>query len=120
MLMYRQIDNLNVIGYSTADFAGYVDSHKSTSGYIFNMACGAISWRSIKHTLTSTSTMEGAFVSYFEATLQGVWLKSFIGRLRVAMDSICRPLRIFYNNSAAVVMAKNNKSRGRSKHIDIK
>ncbi|RVX04742.1 Retrovirus-related Pol polyprotein from transposon TNT 1-94 [Vitis vinifera] len=39
--------------------------------------------------------------------------------LRV-MDSISRPLSIYCDNSAAVFMAKNNKSGSRSKHIDIK
>ena len=63
--------------------------------------------------------MAAEFVSYFEATTQGVWLKSFISGLRV-MDSISRPLRIFCDNSAAVFLAKNNKSGSRSKHIDIK
>ena len=32
MLMYRQTDNLDLVGYSDADFAGCVDSRKSTSG----------------------------------------------------------------------------------------
>jgi len=43
MLMYRQTDNLDVIGYSGSDFVGCVDSRKLTSGYIFMMAGGAIS-----------------------------------------------------------------------------
>ena len=36
------------------------------------------------------------------------------------MDSLPRPLRIFYDNSVAVFLAKNNESGNRSKHIDIK
>jgi len=48
MFMYRQIDNLDVIGYSDSDFVGYVDSRKSTFWYIFMIAGGAISWRSVK------------------------------------------------------------------------
>ena len=72
MLMYKQTDILDVIGYSDADFASCVDSRKSTSGYIFIMAGGAISWRSVKQTLTATSTMEAEFVSCFEATSHGV------------------------------------------------
>lgn len=119
MLMYRQTDNLDVIGYSDSDFAGCVDSRKSTSGYIFMMADGAISWRSTKQTLVDTSTMEAEFVSCFEATSHGVWLKSFIYGFRI-MDSVSKPLKIFCDNSAAVFMAKNNKSGSRSKHIDIK
>ena len=83
------------------------------------LASGAISWRSTKQTLTATSTMEAEFVSCFEATSHGVWLKSFISGLKI-VDSISRPLRIYCDNSVAVFMAKNNKSGSRSKHIDIK
>ena len=72
MLMYRQTDNLDVIDYSDLDFVGSVDSCKSTSEYIFMMAGGAISWRSVKQTLTATSTMEAKFISCFEATSHGV------------------------------------------------
>ena len=38
--MYRQTNNLDLVGYFDADFAGYVDSCKSTSGYIFIMTGG--------------------------------------------------------------------------------
>ena len=110
---------MDLVGYFDADFAGCVDSCKSTSAYIFIMAGGAVSWRSVKQTLIATSTMEVEFVSCFEATSQGVWLKSFISRLRV-MDSISRLLRIFCDNSVAVFLAKNNKSGSRNKHIDTK
>nr|CAN60411.1 hypothetical protein VITISV_036515 [Vitis vinifera] len=107
--MYRRTSNLKVVGYSDSDFAGCVDSRKSTSGYIFILAGGAISWRSVKQTMTATSTMEAEFISCFEATSHGVWLKSFISGLRV-MDLISRPLSIYCDNSVAVFMAKNNKS----------
>ena len=119
MIMYRQTNNLDMIGYFDADFAGYVDSRKSIFGYILIMAGGVVSWRSVKQTLITTSTMEAKFASCFEATSQGVWLKSFIYRLRV-MDSISRPLRIFYDNSNTMLLSKNNKSGSQSKHINIK
>ena len=83
------------------------------------LANGAISWRRAKQTLTATSTMEAEFISCFEATLHGVWLKSFMSGLNI-IDSVSRPLRLYCDNSAAVFMAKNNKSGSRSKHIDIK
>ena len=109
MLMYKQTDNLEVVGYSDSDFAGYVDSRKSTSGYVFMFASEVMSWRSPKQTLIATSTIEAEFVSCFEATLHGVWMKSFISELRI-VDSISRPLRMYCDNSIAIFMAKNNKS----------
>ena len=63
--------------------------------------------------------MEAEFVSCFEATLHGVWLKSFINGLRI-VDSIHRPLRLYCDNSTVVFLAKNDKSGNQSKHIDIK
>ena len=119
MLIYRRTYSLEVIGYSDADFVGCVDSRKSTSGYIFKLADGVVSWRSAKQTLIATSTMEAEFVSCFEASSHGVWLKSFISGLRI-WDSISRPLKLYCDNSTVVFMAKNNKSGSRSKHIDIK
>ena len=83
------------------------------------MASGAVSWRSAKQTLITTSSIEAEFISYFEATLHGVWLKSSISWLRI-MDSISKPLRMYCDNSTAVFMAKNNKSGSQNKHIKIK
>ncbi|XP_073107298.1 secreted RxLR effector protein 161-like [Elaeis guineensis] len=72
MLMYRRSDELEVVGYFDSDFAGCIDSRKSTSEYIFIFASGAISWKSAKQTLIATSTMEAEFIAGFEATSHGV------------------------------------------------
>ena len=40
---------------------------KSTSSYIFMNAKGAVSWKSVKQTLT-TSTMEAEYVAGYKAT----------------------------------------------------
>ena len=44
MLMCKQTDSLEVVGYTNSDFVRYVDSQKSTSDYIFMLASGAVSW----------------------------------------------------------------------------
>jgi hypothetical protein len=43
MLTYRKSDTLEMEGYSDSDFARDVDDRKSTFGYIFTLAKGAIS-----------------------------------------------------------------------------
>ncbi|XP_050945500.1 secreted RxLR effector protein 161-like [Cucumis melo] len=48
MLTYKRSDHLEVIGYSYSDFVGCVDTRKSTFGYLFLLAEGAISWKSAK------------------------------------------------------------------------
>ena len=48
MLTYRKSDQLEIIGYSDSDFSRCRDSMKSTSGYIYLLARGDISWKSVK------------------------------------------------------------------------
>ncbi|XP_050945518.1 secreted RxLR effector protein 161-like [Cucumis melo] len=48
MLTYKRSDHLKVIGYSNSNFSGCVDKRKSTFGYLFLLAEGAISWKSAK------------------------------------------------------------------------
>ncbi|XP_047180270.1 secreted RxLR effector protein 161-like [Vigna umbellata] len=72
MLMYKRTNNLEVIGYSDSDFVGCVDTRKSTSGYVFMLTCGAVSWSNKNHTLTASSTIEAELISCFEATSHGV------------------------------------------------
>ena len=94
MLTFKKSDQLQVIGYSDSDFAGCPDDRKSTSGFIFMMAGGAISWKSVKQTLTATSTMEAEYVACYEATCQAVWLKNLISGFQI-VESISRPLVIY-------------------------
>mgnify|MGYP004607028067 CR=1 FL=1 len=68
MLTYKKSDQLEIIGYSDSDFAGCQDSRKSTSGYIYLLAGGAISWRSVKQTIIASSTMAAEFIACYEAS----------------------------------------------------
>ena len=118
MLTYRRSDNLEVVGYIDADFAGCVDSRKSKSGYIYTLAGGAISWKSSKQSLVAASTMQAEFVACYKATGHAVWLKNFIPGLKV-IDSITKPITLYCDNQSAVFFS-SNKSSGASKHIDLK
>jgi hypothetical protein len=57
MLTYERSDSLEIVGYSNSNFAGYLDIDRSTSGYVFKVAGGAISWSSSKQTIMTSSTM---------------------------------------------------------------
>ncbi|XP_074310086.1 secreted RxLR effector protein 161-like [Silene latifolia] len=43
ILMFRRTENLEVVGYFDSDYAGCTYSRKSTSGYVFMLADGAVS-----------------------------------------------------------------------------
>jgi hypothetical protein len=118
MLTYRRSDTLEIVGYSDSDFAGCKDIEKSTSGYVFLLA-GAISWKSSKQTVTTSSMMYAEFVACYETTVQAMWLKKFVPGLRV-VDNIERPLKLYCDNEPVIFYAHNNKSSDAAKHIKIK
>uniref|UniRef100_A0A6N2M754 Retrovirus-related Pol polyprotein from transposon TNT 1-94 n=1 Tax=Salix viminalis TaxID=40686 RepID=A0A6N2M754_SALVM len=119
MLTYRRSANIEIIGYSDSDYAGCVDTRKSTFGYLFLLAGGAVSWKCGKQSVIATSTMEAEFVACFEATVQAMWLRNLISGLGI-VDSIAKPLRIYCDNSAAVFFSKNDKYSKGAKHMEIK
>jgi len=72
MLTYRRSNRLELTGYSDSDYGGCPDDFKSTSGCIFMLAEGAVSWKSVKQTLTTTSTMEAEYIACYETTRQAI------------------------------------------------
>ena len=102
------MDDLEIVGYTNSDFACCQDDMKSTSRYIFMLAGGALSWKSVKQTLLAFSTMQAEFVACYEAITQAIWLKNLISGFGI-VDSISKPLKIYYDNRSAVLFSKNNK-----------
>jgi hypothetical protein len=119
MLTYERSDSLKIVGYLDLDFAGCLDTDRSTSGYVFKLTGGAISWSSSKQTVMTSSTMYAEFVTCYKAVGQAMWLKKFVPGLRV-IDSIERPLKLYCDNEPAVLYAHNNKKTKAVKHINIR
>ena len=71
MLVYR-CEDLIPIGYTDSDFQSDLDFRKFTSGCVFTLRGGAISWRSVKQSYIADSTMEVKYVTACEATKEAV------------------------------------------------
>ncbi|GJZ20338.1 hypothetical protein Tco_0556928 [Tanacetum coccineum] len=119
MLTYQKTDNLEVVGYSDSDFAKCKDSSRSTSGYIFMLSGGPISWRSHKQELTATSTMMAEYVACYHATSHAILLRNLISGLNV-VDSISRPIILYYDNRPAVRFLNNTSSTGAGLYLETK
>ena len=55
----------------------------------------------------------------FEATIHALWLRNFISGLGV-VDTITKPLKIYYDNSVAVFFSNNEKYSRGAKHMELK
>ncbi|GJS22807.1 putative RNA-directed DNA polymerase [Tanacetum coccineum] len=118
-LTYTRSENLEVIGYSDSDFSKYKDTSRSTLGYIFMLSGGPISWKSQKQVLTMTSMMMAEYVSLYNVTCHAMLLRNLITGLKI-INSISRPLKIYYDNSAAVSFLNSNSLTGVGLFLDTK
>ncbi len=57
---------------------GEPDDRKSTSGCVFLLQGGPISWFSRKQECKATSTTDAEFVAGSEAAKEGTWIKSLL------------------------------------------
>ena len=107
---------LNLQGYCDADMAGDLDTRKSTSGYIFTVAGGAVSWCSKLQKIVALSTTEAEYISATEASKEAIWLSRLGEDLGM---SVSTPV-LGCDSQSAVYLAKNAMFHSRTKHIDVR
>ena len=118
MLVYH-CEDLIPNGYTNFDFQSDLDFRQSTSGYVFTLGGGAISWRSVKQYCISDSTMEAEYVDACEAVKEAIWLKKFLFDPSVIrMEQV--PITLFCDNSGAVAQSKDPRNHKKGKHIERK
>ena len=66
-LKFIYSDNFDLYGYCNADWAGKIKSRKSTSGYVFRLGNGTISWKSKKQPVVLCSAVQ-----------ETVWLRNLL------------------------------------------
>ena len=118
MLVYQD-ESLVPIGYTGSDFQSYLESRKSTSSYVFTFGGGAISWRSVKQSSITNSTMEVKYIAASEAAKETVWLKFFFTDLGVVPE-VQSAITLYCDNSGAVANLKEPGSHKRGNHIERK
>ena len=76
--MYRRVDNLEFVGYTNSNLNGCPNDRRSTSGYIFMMDGGVISWNSKKQFLVASFTMQAEFITCFSTVTHVVWFFEYV------------------------------------------
>jgi hypothetical protein len=103
-------------GFADAAFKNR-DKDKSTTGYVFIAAGGAITWKSAKQSVTSTSTTEAEYIALWDAGKETSWLRNLYHELGYTQQ---KPTTIMQDNNGTYDIAKNPVFHKRTKHIDSK
>ena len=108
--------DLELDGFCDADYAGDIDSRRSTSGYIFTLGGGAISWRSKLHDTVALSTTEAEYVAAAESAKELLWLKAFLLEHGVSFEKYF----IYCDSQSAIHLSENDAFHARTKHVEMK
>jgi hypothetical protein len=103
--------------FSDADFAGDVDTRKSTTGVIFFLANNPITWQSMKQKVVAQSSCKSEYIAAANATCQALWLARVLAE--VQGSALSTPL-LRVDNKSVIALIKNLILYGQSKHIEVK
>ena len=104
------------LGYVDADYRGDLDIRRSTSGYIFMMAGGPVSWSSKHQQTVALSTTEAEYMALSDCSCQVVWMHTLLGELGFQLKAV----PVCGDNQGSIFIASNPVTEKRSKHIDIR
>lgn len=116
-MYYKKGEKSDLIGYTDNDYAGDQDDRRSTSGYVFMLGTGAISWSTKKQPIVTLSSTEAEFIAATACACQAIWLRRLLAELRFKQDGATT---VFCDNISTIKLSKNPVLHGRSKHIDVK
>ena len=116
-LKFSYSDDFRLWGFSDADWAGCLDTRKSTSGHVFRLGNATIGWRSKKQSVVALSSTESEYVALCAAAQETVWLRNLLKGVGLEQKNATV---IYEDNQGAMALAKNPNNHPRTKHMDIK
>ena len=102
--------------FSDANFAGDVETRRSTSGVVCKLVGGAVSWTSQKQKSVSLSTTEAELMAVSEAAKEVIWLNRLLGEISHLEE---QPV-LGVDSASAIKLIKNPEFHKRTKHIEVK
>jgi hypothetical protein len=123
-LFYSHCSNPQLVGYADACYLSDPHKGRSQTWYLFTYGNTAISWRSVKQTISATSSNHSEIIAIHEASRECVWLRSVIQHIqeKCGLSSIKgSPTILYEDNVACITQIRGGYIKGdRTKHISPK
>ena len=107
---------IDVHEFVDVDLAGELDHRISTSGYVFNLFGGAISWMSKRQAVVSLSTTKVEYMVSTHASKEVVCLQILCS----STGFVQKGVRLDCDSQSEIFPAKNPTYHAKEKHIDVK
>ncbi|CAL2245419.1 unnamed protein product [Prunus armeniaca] len=102
--------------YSDADWAGDLNTRRSTTGFVIFLGNNPISWQSKKQGSVSRSSTEAEYRALANTAADLAWIRQVLLDLKVCLPE---PPTISCDNLSALALSSNPIYHSRIKHLDI-
>lgn len=117
-ILYQGTSGDILQGLSDSNWGTNPIDRKSTTGVIFTLGSGAVTWLSKKQNIVaSSSSTKAEYIAFYAACCQGIWFKRILADC--GMEDV-KAIQIYCGNKSCIEIAKNPVHHGRTKHIDVK
>ena len=104
------------MGYCDADYASDHDTRRSTTGYVFSLGSGAVSWCSKRQPTVSLSTTEIEYRAAAMAAQESSWLRELMKNLHQPIDYA---IPLYSASQSTICLTENPMFHARTKHVKV-
>ncbi|CAN6477878.1 unnamed protein product [Victoria cruziana] len=115
-LLFTKSSHMRIEGYSDIDWAGSIDTRRSTTGYCIYLGGNLVIWRSKRQIVCTRSSAEAEYRAVVMGTTELYWLKILLRDIGIKVDE---HMKMFCDNKAAINLANNPVMYDRTKHVEI-
>jgi hypothetical protein len=106
---------VDIHGFVDADWARYLDHRRYTSGYVFNLFGGAISWMRKRQPVVALSTTEAEYMASTHVSKEAVWLQILCSGIGLVQQVV----KLDRDIQSAIFLENNPAYHSKTKHIDV-
>jgi hypothetical protein len=100
-------------GYCGANWISDADEIYATSGYVFSLGGGVVSWKSCKQTILTRSTMEAELTPLDNTSVEAEWLSELLMDLPVVEKHV-PTISMNYDNQNVIIKINSSKNNMKS------
>ncbi|CAI7930820.1 unnamed protein product [Closterium sp. NIES-54] len=110
-------EDVVLTGHCDSSYADDAEMHRSTQGYCFSLGSGAVSWRSTRSSLVSTSTTKAEI---YAGAMAAQELRKLTFLLTDLSERPSFAPTLFTDNKATILLCREPRLESRVKHINVR
>ena len=93
------------------------DDGRSVTGFIVYLQGVPIAWKSKQQSHVSLSSSEAEYIAISNVVKEILFVKQILEDMKVKLQL---PISVFYDNTGAIQMVRNNASEAGTRHINVR